>query len=359
MSSTMDKKSLSFAAIDPYISTNIVLPVESRVKDKGYEMVKWGAGNNYPDYLLDLYNNVATLRAIVNGCVDFCVGDDVTTSRNLYGSAMNRHGDTIRELVKLCAGDYFRYGGFALQIIRNAVGEVAEIYYCDLRYLRTNPECNVFFYSEEYTAKYRHATGIDVYPAFMANAIDHPTSILYVKNTHTQVYPAPLYAASVKACETERSIDTFHLNAINNGFVSSLFVNFNNGKPGDEIMKEIEDDFCEKFSGAENAARIGFSWNDSKEQATTFEQFKIEDFGQQYDALSKHCRQQIFTAFRANPNLFGIPTESLGFSSEEYESAFKLFNRTQIKPVQDLIVDAFDKILGEKSSITIVPFTLG
>lgn len=371
MSSTQEnnKKKVSFAAIDPYIEIKIVLPVEKSTKDKGHEMIYWGERNNYPDYLLGLYNNVATLRAIINGCVDFVVGDDVTTMHNLQGNAMNLHGDSVRDIVKLVAGDYFRYGGFALEIIRNFKGEVAEIHYCDLRFLRTNKDGNVFYYSEEYTEKYRRSTNILVKPAFMPNldwaTLDeeqkknHASSILYVKNTHTQVYPAPLYAASVKACETERSIDIFHLNAINNGFVSSLFVNFNNGEPSDEVKEEIEKDFCEKFSGAENAARIGFSWNDNRTNATTFEQFKVEDFGSQYDALSKHCRQQIFTAFRANPNLFGIPTESLGFSQEEYDSAFTLFNRTQIKPVQDLITDTFDKIFGEKKSITIIPFSMG
>lgn len=360
MENNMDERpvKVSFAAIDPFIESNIVLPVEKATRDKGHEMIYWGERNNYPDYLLGLYNNVATLRAIVNGCVDFVVGDDVTTAHNLQDGAMNKHGDTIRDIVKLCAGDYFRYGGFALEVIRDNRGEVAEVYYCDLRFLRTNKDCNVFYYSEEYTEKYRRSVNILTYPAFMPDA-GHPSSILYVKNTHTQVYPAPLYAASVKACETERSIDTFHLNAINNGFVSSLFVNFNNGVPSDEVKEEIEKDFCEKFSGAENAARIGFSWNENRANATTFEQFKVDDFGSQYDALSKHCRQQIFTAFRANPNLFGIPTVSLGFSSEEYDSAFRLFNRTQIKPVQDLITGSFDKIFGEKNSIVITPFSLG
>lgn len=351
------RKNVSFAAIDSVIESHIIAPTEKATRDKGHDMIWWGEKNNYPDYLLDLYRNVATLRAIVNGCVDFVVGDDVTTTHNLQGAAMNRHGDTVRNIVKLLAQDYFMYGGFAIEVIRDNAGGIAEINYCDMRFLRTNKDCDVFYYSEEYTEKYRRSVNILTYPAFMQGA-EHPSSILYVKNTHTQTYPAPLYAASVKACETERSIDTFHLNAINNGFVSSLFVNFNNGEPSDDVKAEIEKDFCEKFSGAENAARIGFSWNDNRTNATTFEQFKVEDFGSQYDALAKHCRQQIFTAFRANPNLFGIPTENLGFSSEEYESAFRLFNRTQIKPVQDMIVDAFDKIFGENNSIQIVPFSI-
>ena len=183
-------------------------------------------------------------------------------------------------------------------------------------------------------------------------------SILYVKNVHTQVYPAPLYSASVKACEIERCIDDFHLNAINNGFVSSLIVNFNNGVPEDSIKEQIEEDFNEKFSGHQNAGRVMFSWNKSKESATEIVEPKIEDFGDRYKALSDHSRQQIFTAFRANPNLFGIPTEGNGFANEQYEESFKLYNRTQIRPVQRMISEAYEKIYGATGVLTFKPFSL-
>jgi len=84
----------------------------------------------------------------------------------------------------------------------------------------------------------------------------------------------------------------------------------------------------------------------------------VENFGERYEALSKHIRQQIFTAFRANPNLFGIPTENLGFSQEEYQSAFKLYNRTMVRPIQRKICDAFDYIFGQPGMLTITPFSL-
>ena len=82
-----------------------------------------------------------------------------------------------------------------------------------------------------------------------------------------------------------------------------------------------------------------------------------EDFGEKYNSLEKRARQQIFTAFRANPNIFGIPTESLGFSQEEYDSAFKLFNRTVVQPIQKDIAEAFQTIFGSEV-ITFVPFSM-
>ena len=373
MSSTKQNNSrrsaFSFAAIDSYLETNIVSPVEKVLA--GRDLVEWGTRNAYPDYLLDLYNNVPTLRSIINGNIDYVAGNDVTIlplQEEFTNQEMNRRGDTIREQVKDIAKDFEIYGGFALQVIRNLAGEVAEVYYIDMRYLRTNKEGDVFYYSEKWGKSSR--TDMVVYPAFLPK-LDweklsdeernrHASSILLVKNVHTQVYPAPLYAASVKACEIERLIDEFHLSDINNHFVSSAIINFNNGDPGQEIKSEIERGFNEKFCGASNGGRVAFSWNPNKESATDIVEFKMEDFGERYKALSQHSRTQIFTSFRAIPLLFGLTSEAnTGFSTEEFEQSFKLYNRTQIQPVQRLICDAYDKIYGQRGVLIIRPFSLG
>ena len=372
MSNTKQNKpsraSFSFAAIDPYVDNKMILPVERFVSGK--DLVEWGNRNSYPDYLLDLYNNVPTLRSIINGNIDFITGDNVSIlplTDNLPNGQMNNRGDNIREQIKDIAKDYEIYGGFALQIIRNLIGMVAEVYYIDMRFLRTNKEGNVFYYCEDWSKSGKK--DVIVYPAFIPNlkwdTLDdeqrnrNASSILYVKNVHTQVYPAPLYAASIKACEIERLIDDFHINSLQNQFVSSAIINFNNGDPGDEMKKEIEDAINEKFAGAANGGRIMLSFNKNKESATDIVEFEVKDFGERYKALSEHSRQQIFTAFRANPNLFGIPTEGNGFANEQYAESFKLYNRTQIQPVQRLIADTYDKIYGTKGVLTIVPFSMG
>ena len=145
------RSAFSFAAIDSYLETNIVSPVEKVLA--GRDMVEWGTRNAYPDYLLDLYNNVPTLRSIINGNIDYVAGDDVTImplQEEFTNQEMNMRGDTIREQVKDIAKDFEIYGGFALQVIRNLAGEVAEVYYIDMRYLRTNKEGDVFYYSEKW-----------------------------------------------------------------------------------------------------------------------------------------------------------------------------------------------------------------
>lgn len=368
MSNTNKKANVAFAAIDPYIESNIV---SAKERTSGKDFIEWGDNNLYPDYLLDLYENVATLKSIIDGCVDYIAGDDVTIlplRTGLAEGVMNAKGDTIVEQVRDIAKDYEMFGGFALQIIRGRDGLPAEIHYIEMRHLRMNKECNVFYYCEDWAK--RGKKSVIIYPKYMPELKDkwltlddeqrnfHASSIVFVKDIRTKTYPSPKYAASVKSCETERCIDDFHLNAINNGFAGSYIINFNNGIPDDNIKEEIEDAFNEKFAGYKNAARIAFSWNPTKEQAVSIEQVQVEDFGEKYQSLEKSARQRIFTAFKANPNLFGIPTENLGFSSEEYEAAFRLFNRTQIRPIQRKIADTYDMIYGRKGVLTIVPFSM-
>lgn len=367
MSNTTQKtplrNSVSFAAIETYVERNMISPKETATM--GGDRYRWGDKDAYPGYLLDLYNNVATLRSVVDGCVDFIAGDDV-----LFGGArdvvINKSGETAAEVVRQMGRNAKIYGGFALEVVRNTTGGIAGINCIDLKNLRTNKDNSVFWYSEKWGKAQPEAVEM---PAFIP-ALEEKwgkltdvernravSSILWVKIGSAGIYPAPPYAAAVKACEIERNIDDYHLNSLDNGFSATAIINFNNGIPEDQEKAELERDAREKLTGAANAGRLLLCWNPNKESATTIAPLRTEDFGDRYDALAKRSRQAIFTAFRANPNLFGIPTDSLGFSSEEYDSAFKLFNRTQIRPVQRKIADAFAKIYGT-AILQIVPFTL-
>lgn len=366
---TETQKRVTFAAINPYTESHIVAPVQE--KAAGSDMVRWGKANAYPQYLAELYDNVTTLHTIIDGDADFTAGDDVLLAPGEDGKfrdgIVDRKGTTASQQVHDLAHDLDLYGGFALQVIRDKAGRPAELVHLPFERLRSDADNQCFWYSEKWGTRKVGATAkAVVYPKFLPGLeyarltpeeqARHAASILYVKRDNGRTYPSPIFAAAIKACETERCTDTYHLNAINNNFEGSVMVNFNNGKPTDEIMEQVEADFTEKYTGFQNALRVIFSWNDSKETATTVTPMVTRDFGEKYRALSEHCRQQIYTAFRAVPSLFGLPTAS-GFSTEEYEEAFKLYNRTRIQPMQRTIIDAYAKVLGA-GRVTIVPFSL-
>jgi len=345
-------------AIDRRIERNIILPTESKIR--GRDAVSWGEGNKYPDYLMDLYRNCNTLKSVIDGCVRYIKGDSISLMGEV-DKKVNRKGETITDIVNQCAYHYLIFGGFAMQVIRTkTLTGIAEIYAIDPRYLRTNEDGDVYYYSEQWGTGYIQDKHMQTYPVYMPDVIDasQATSIIAYKDSIGQVYPAPLYTASVKACEIERDINTYHLNELDNGFAGSALINFNNGIPDDEQQDEIEKNVNAKFSGADNAGRILLNFSNGKDNAAEIVQLDVKDFSEKYQSLAKRSRQEIFTAFRCNPNLMGIPTESLGFSSEEYDSAFRLFNRTQIQPIQQSICDVMDKIYQQKGCLQITPFSL-
>lgn len=350
---------VSFLAIDPYRERLIERPTETRMA--GRDWMKWGDRNTYPLYLESLSAECTTLRTIQMGFVDYVCGNGVTVGAGVLNpDAIDGRNLLPRELVEATARDIARIGGFAWELIPNMKGELAALVPMHFKFIRLNKEGDVVYYSEKWQ---KGLQDILVYPRWGgAFPRDEKTGeylpcVMYVKCWGDNVYPEPLYASALKECETERGIADFHLGNIERGFMGSYVINFCNGAPpSDEIKKELERDVNQKFAGASNAGRILLNFAQDKDHLAVLQKMEVADYGEKYATLSKHCRQQIFTCFRANPNLFGIPTESNGFNSEEYESAFKLFNRTIIRPVQQRICEAWAKTTA--GVMTIEPFTL-
>lgn len=351
----LNKNAMAFAALNPYTSTNIVENVEKEISGKDF--IGWGNDNQYPSYLFDLYSNCATLQSVINGTIDFIVGNESECNVTNFQIRMNKNDETLEDILQRLACDFLIYGGFAIQVIRDYNNAISEIYWVDFSKLRSDKKNEVFFYSEDWDKSFGRVKYI-TYPKFRTDD-KNPTSIYYYKGTKTRsVYPTPLYNASVLACEMEKKINEFHLNELNNNFLSSKIINFNAGVPDDEMKAEIERNINEKFSGTDNAGRILISFNDNEEQRTTVENLGTDNFADRYNALAKRAKEEIFVAFRATPMLFGVPQENSGFNIAEYEESFKLYNRTTVRPMQKVLVNAFDKIFDFDGSVSIVPFSL-
>lgn len=346
---------IQFAAIDRVLDP--VIPADTE-NDGVRKYVMWGKDNLYPEYLHSLYTDVTTLRTVIDGIADYTCGDSVKCTVPEFAEYVNRRQDTMRDLVWLLARDYLTYGGFAFQVVRDRAGRVGELHYLDFRYLRSSKNNDILYYSEEYGKKYVRVGKTMTYPKFVPEAVTVPSSVVYITNEKSRTYPVPRYSGSIRACEIERQIDVFHLSSLENGFTGSYIVGFYNGVPTDEEKAEIERNVNEKFAGSANAGRILLYFGNSKDNGIELNKLDAEDFGAKYQAAADRSRRQIFTAFRAIPQLFADMTASTGFSSQEFEEAFRVFNKTVVKPVQKKITDAIDRVLGTADSVVIEPFSL-
>lgn len=343
-----EKVKISFAAIDPYIKEHKVLPTQKEIR--GQEYFAWGDDNKYPQYLYELYSNVPTLQSIINTLVDYVCGDEITSDW-IYDTNY-AISDLIFDIVK----SYAIYGGYALSIVRNKLGDVAQISCLDFRNVRSNKEGTHYYYSTDFGEKSYGRIKTLCYPKFDKEQKNVLSSIYYYKDDKYSVYPTPLYGAAITACEIEKSIDDYHLNSINNNFMGSVLLSFNNGVPDDNIKNEIEKNFNEKFTGKENAGRVVISYSDDKEHALTLEKIDTEDFSERYKSLAERSQQAMFTAFRMTPTLVGINDNSKGFAREQYADEYALFNKTMVKPIQKMILRSLSNIID--ANIEIKPFTI-
>lgn len=343
-----NKVKISFAAIDPYIKENKVLPTQKEIR--GQEYFAWGDDNRYPQYLYELYSNVPTLQSIINTLVDYVCGDEITSDW-IYDTNYVI-SDLIFDIVK----SYAIYGGYALSIVRNKLGDVAHISCLDFRNVRSNKEGTHYYYSTDFGEKSYGRIKTLCYPKFDIEQKNVLSSIYYYKDDKYSVYPTPLYGAAITACEIEKSIDDYHLNSINNNFMGSVLLSFNNGVPDDNIKNEIEKNFNEKFTGKENAGRVVISYSEDKEHALTLEKIDTEDFSERYKSLAERSQQAMFTAFRMTPTLVGINDNTKGFAREQYADEYALFNKTMVKPIQKMILRSLSSIID--ANIEIKPFTI-
>lgn len=332
------------------------LSIEREVR--GSQYVSWGDNNRYPQYLWDTYSNCTTLQSILNGSMDFTFGDGIEimglSSDFKY---INSHGDSIQTVVQKLITDFWVFGGYAFQVIYNRFHIPIEIIYMDFIKLRTDKYGNEIYLCDSW-GRYGSNTSHIKYNKFDPSKRDELNQIFYYKGTKTRgVYPVPDYSAALVSAEIQIEIGKFHYNTILNNFNVNGILNIptSRGVTDDEkaaISRAIDN----KFSGSENAGTLMINWSDG-ENGVTFERLNDDQFDKKYEALSISTTDNLFNSLRAHPQLFGMQVPS-GFANIEYEQAYKLYNRTAIKPKQNSIIESLKQVLGSSVDIEFLPFTM-
>ena len=168
----------------------------------------------------------------------------------------------------------------------------------------------------------------------------------------------PIYTSAFKDCLIEKRIEEMHLNSLSNNFMASYIINFNNGIPTDETKAELERNIFEKFCGTENAGRVILNFANGKDNGAEVQKLDVTDFADRYNAAAARSREQIYAAFRVIPAVVGVLPEVTGFNSIEFQEAFKLINKTVVRPLQTKVVNMFDKLFQTQGSIAIEPFSI-
>jgi len=319
-------------------------------KSKGY--VEFGELNNYPEYLLGLYNESPKHGAIIKGKCNYIYGKGF----EVPGSANGK--DTWNDVMKKCIKDDELYRGFYLQVIWNRLKQVSEVYHLEFHKVRVSKDLTKYFVKDnwsDFKEKPRE------YDAFNVN---NPvgSQIYYYKeyNPSSDVYPLPSYFQGLNYIESDIEISRHILGNAKKQWVASKLVNLNNGDPiGEENKGEVERGLLKKFTG-DSGSRVVIMFNKSKDNAAD-----ILDLGttmltkEDFTNVNNLVQQEIFASHQiTSPSLFGIKTEGQLGSRNEIRDAYEIFNNTYVQERQsemETIFTRFRNLKGEQGDFNIIP----
>ena len=353
----MEEKKIALSVIDTERKYSV--PDYEEVQYGSNNIVSYGHDNDMPLLLRNCYRGSATLKSVIDGMVNYILGENIEISDEIatFKEQVNKTGMSMRQFIASIALDYLTYGGFAFQIINNKLGMPVEFYPLDFARCRTNEYGTKIFYSKKQWGKY--STKAKEFERFDSTK-NQDTSIFYYKGDFTKnVYPLPMWYGSLYDVLTEIECSKYSLNSVANGFSAKYIVNLPNAANlTKEQKEEIEKKMKEKFCGTDTESNFMLFFANGDKAGITVSKVDSDDATERFIAIKNNCRTNIYTAMRATPNLFGLPTETTGFSSQEYSDAFKLFQKTVIAPIQTIFENVMDKVHGKKNTIKIAPFLI-
>ncbi len=328
------------------------------IEDPRKEFVMYGEDNNYYQYLIDLFNGSPTNHACINGISEMIYGKGLDALNS--DAKPEQYAQMIsllkKDVIKKVIYDYYLMGGGALQIIygkgRKKIVQVEHIPVETLRAERTGESGDIegYYYSPDWSS-YKQSEKLTRIPAFGTSK--EAREILFIKpyKAGYYYYSPPAYTGGLQYAELEGEISNFHMNNIKNGLSPSMIINMNNGIPNEEERSIIEKKIGQKFSGSSNAGKFILSFNDNTDSQATIEPIQLSDAHQQYQFLSTESQEKILVAHRiVSPMLLGVKNNTgLGNNADELEKASILMDNMVIRPFQNLMIDAFDKILAYNS----------
>jgi hypothetical protein len=318
--------------------------------------VEFGEDNNYFQFIIDRYVNSTTNSSVINNVNRLIYGRglsalDASKKPNEYAQMMALfHPDCIRKIVL----DRKMFGQFAMQIHYSQDHKrILKAYHIPVNLLRAE-KCNKdgeiegYYYSDNWLDVKKYAP--KRIPAFGYS--NEQIEILYSKPyaVGMKYYALPDYQGGLPYAKLEEEIADYLINEVQKGFAGRVVINFNNGVPTEEQQQIITGKVKSQLTGP-RGEKVIIGFNNNQESKTTVDTMPVNDAPDLYNSLSEECVKKIMLSHNVtSPLLFGLGSAN-GFSSnaDELKNASILFDNMVIKPIQDQIIDAFDKILAFNS----------
>jgi hypothetical protein len=322
-------------------------------ESKRNEWVTYGENNSYYTFLMDRYKNSTTNNAIINNI-----------SRLIYGKGLsatdaNKKPNEYAQMKAMCSAedlrkvvlDFEMLGQAAFQVHYTADRKKIQKLYHIPVHLLAPEKCNkdgeieAYYYSNNWEDTRNYAP--EKIPAFGYGNEKVEILIVQPYSVGMKYFSYVDYQGGIPYAVLEEEISNYLINEVQRGFSGRIVVNFNNGVPTPEEQDIIKSKVLSQLSGTDGH-KVIVAFNNNSESKTTVDAMPVNDAPDLYNTLSEECMRKIMLSHNVtSPLLFGIASAN-GFSSnaDELQNSFILFDNLVIRPKQEVILDAIDKVLA-------------
>jgi DNA-binding MarR family transcriptional regulator len=322
---------------------------------KGEGYMQYGDKNDYPNYLVDLFNKSAKHNAIVRNKVHYICGNGWSGNEQFI-SKPNRSED-LNELTRKISLDIELFGGAYIEVIWG-LDRVAEMWHIDYTKIRTNKDNTQFWYKEDW--KDLKKKDYTVYPSFNPNN-KQGKQIYYLKEYRPNggVYSLPVYFGALNYIESDVEVSKHVLGNAKTGFSASKLITLPDGVPSREEQNEIHRKFKNTYTGADGIKYMLSFVNDSTRKPI------IDDLGQ--SDLTKEDFGRVDTLIQTNifsghqvttPSIFGIAVAGQLGTRTEMRDGYEIFKNTYVNGKQmflESFVDMMAAYFGYAGEYRIIP----
>lgn len=314
-------------------------------KDRMLGFIKWGKKNDYPYFLIDLYNGSAWHQGIIKNKTYYIAGGGLeVVSGNMQPFIENKYAEfDMNEIAEMLCHDYEMFGGFCAIGTWNRDGSRVAVWeHIDLDSVRVDESERMYYISDDWTAMQQSAekTNLRAIPALDPNNKTGKFIIYYkdpVKKTKKEkgVYPKPPYYGGITAIQTDVDISRFHMHEIANSFKGGTMISFTDGYPQtQEEAENIKAQVKGRSQSVEDAGEIVITFSDTKDKAPIVQSLNGNDLDKRYETTENSVQQNILVAHSVvAPSLFGVAPAG-SFNAAETGDLYEIFKKTYVESRQ-------------------------
>lgn len=314
----------------------------------------YGADNLYPQTVSDIIDASPTGTECLDRYARFIEGNGFKDEA-FAATILNREGDTADDVCQQVAADFARYGGFALHVNYNALGEVVEVQHVPFETLRLGEDddagyIGVAFYHPDWRGKRTrggsvlrvNADTVVSFPLYNPNpdvvmaqiaAVGgvqyYRGQILYVRGNGSGIYPKPKYDSALTELSTDEGLSNVKFRNVRNNFLTAAILYTRRSMSlDDQHGGYIDSGYSNElalFQGDETALNILEISLDVNEEAPRLEAFPTKNFDKDFTATEQSVVERVYSVFEQEPFL-AIRNGRLGFSGDVIQDAYNYYS---------------------------------